>query len=578
VAAAAGRVVAMTDWRSAGPTDEWRERVQAALAGVFVLERELNGGTTSRVFVGSETALCRQVVIKLLAPDASGTEQEAEFRREAMTAARLHHPHIVPVFTVGTVAGVPYYTMPFIEGESLRARLDRGGALPVPLALRVLREIGSALAFAHELGVIHRDVKPENIALERVTGRALLGDFGIACSLGHSRQVTPAGTTVGTPVYMSPEQVDGLELDGRTDIYSLGLVAWEMLTGRRPWAGESLQDVMYRQKHDPLPSLVACGADVPRAVADAIERALQKDRGERWQSVGDLLAAVDLSVPPSTEARKSATRRGRAAREATSEAWIAEEVTNREAASLRDPDATVAMPVWRRQHAADHADPETPGWYASGVTRPRETTRELVTRRLRWVLASCGAVGVTAGLIAAMSFRHDLVRWSTVAGDVASRTANRMTGTVYIDTVSMDSAAVNLGAVQTTVPPPPAPETIAHAASAMPIALQPGPASVRVVPAASDGGGLSPHDAIRARAATATLALEAYQGAIHGITPTAAAAATTVTPISTEAAPSAPVSAASQAASNPGAASSVVGPRDSLAPAAENRARICHAP
>ena len=504
----------MTDWRSGGPADPWRERVQGALVGTFVLERELNAGSTSRVFVGSETALCRQVVIKMLAPDALGTEHEAEFRREAMTAARLHHPHIVPVFTVGTVVGIPYYTMPFIEGESLRARLDRGGALPVAVALRILREIGTALAFAHELGVIHRDVKPENIALERATGRALLGDFGIACSLGHSRRVTPAGTTVGTPVYMSPEQVDGLELDGRTDIYSLGLVAWEMLTGRRPWAGESLPDVMYRQKHDPLPTLAACGVDVAQPIADAIERALQKDRGERWQSLTDLLVAVDVSPPLTAESRKATSRRGRAARESTGDLWASDEVSAQEARDSRDPDATVAMPVWRRQRAEGHDVPETSGRYTSGVIRPRESGRSRSLGVCGGSLATCGALGVTAGLVAAMGFRHDIARWSTAAGEVASRAAGRLTGAAHIDTVPMDNVAAKLATVQTDLLPPAALETFAPAASPTQIA-QPVRPTERVVPAVVEGGGLSPYDAVRARAATATLALEAYQGAIE---------------------------------------------------------------
>ncbi len=567
----------MTDWRSGGPTDPWRERVQAALGGMFVLEREMNGGSTSRIFVGSETALCRQVVIKMLAPDASGTEHEAEFRREAMTAARLHHPHIVPVFTVGTVAGVPYYTMPFIEGESLRTRLDRGGALPAAVALRILREIGSALAFAHELGVIHRDVKPENIALERATGRALLGDFGIACSLGQSRRVTPAGTTVGTPVYMSPEQVDGLELDGRTDTYSLGLVAWEMLTGRRPWAGESLQDVMYRQKHDPLPTLAACGVDVPQPIADAIERALQKDRGERWQSISDLLAAVDISPPSTAGSRKVASRRGRAARETTDDPWTSDDVSTHEAPDNRDPDATVAMPVWRKRQAGDRNARQTSGWYTSAVMRPRESGRELVARRLRWILATCGALGVTAGLVAAMGFRHDIVRWSTVAGDVAARAAGRATRAVHIDTVPMDSTAAKLATVQTVLPPPPAPETLARQASPAPIE-PPVHSTDHVVPAAVEGGGLSPHDAVRARAATATLALEAYQGAINGTAPPATLPAPAAAPVPVETAPSAPNSWTSQPPSSAGAAFALVAPHDSPAPAAAIRVRIRHTP
>jgi predicted Ser/Thr protein kinase len=272
--------------------DALRLRLQAALGGAYVLDRELVGGGMSRVFVGRETALGRRIVLKVLPPEMATEEPVTRFRREAVLAARLQHPHIVPVYSVGEVDDLQYYTMPFIDGESLRARLERQHALPAVDARRVLREIGGALACAHRHGVVHRDVKPENIFIERATQRALLADFGVALALDEPEGVTQVGTTVGTPAYMSPEQVDGRRVDGLTDVYSLGLVGWEMLTGQRPWSGDSLYDVMYKQKHEALPSLDAFNIDVAPSLVRAIDRALLKDSQARWSSAEAFVAAL----------------------------------------------------------------------------------------------------------------------------------------------------------------------------------------------------------------------------------------------------------------------------------------------
>ena len=258
-------------------SDALRLRLQAALGDAYVLERELSGGGMSRVFLGRDMMLGRQVVLKVLPPEAATHEPAARFRREAMLVARLQHPHILPVFGVGVVDDIQYFTMPYVEGGSLRTHLERHRHLPVVDARRVLSEIGDALACAHRQGIVHRDVKPENIFLERGTGRTLLADFGVALALGEPEGVTQAGTTVGTPAYMSPEQVDGRPLDGLSDIYSLGLVGWEMVTGQRPWSGDSVYNVMYKQKHEPLPSLDSFNIDVAPSFVRAIERAVRKD-------------------------------------------------------------------------------------------------------------------------------------------------------------------------------------------------------------------------------------------------------------------------------------------------------------
>ncbi len=453
----------------------------------------------------------------MLTPGVPGGEQEAEFRREAVTAARLHHPHIVPIFTIGTVLGVPYFTMPFIDGESLRARLDRAGALPIDATLRIVREIGSALAFAHELGVVHRDVKPENIILERGTGRALLGDFGIACALGDSRRVTPAGMTVGTPVYMSPEQVDGLELDGRSDTYSLGLVAWEMLVGVRPWSGTSLDDVMYRQKHVPLPPLETYASAVPKRIVDAIERALCKNREERWPSVADFLEAIE----PAGQSTSSRAAPSRAADGFPGAEWTLgmpwDDRGDVNAAAPADPAAvpTVAMAARheaRRPSRVAARQGLRP--VAFRESRARDDALERRRQRVRWIAAACGAAIVTTGLVAAMSGHHGIVRWSLTRGDVATDASERAAAdSVTIDTVAMPVAAAALASLEPvtpahfddslTLPPLDTPawhltDARAHAATR---GAEPGP---------------SPYDPVRARAATATLSLQAYQAAVAG--------------------------------------------------------------
>jgi serine/threonine protein kinase len=270
-----------------------RLRLQAALGDAYILERELSGGGMSRVFLGRDVMLGRQVVLKVLPPEAATQEPAARFRREAMLDARLQHPHILPVFGVGVVDDIQYFTMPYVEGGSLRTHLEQHRHLPVADARRVLSEIGDALACAHRQGIVHRDVKPENIFLERRTGRTLLADFGVALALGEPEGVTQAGTTVGTPAYMSPEQVDGRALDGLSDIYSLGLVGWEMVTGQRPWSGDSVYDVMYKQKHEPLPSLDSFNIDIAPSFVRAIERAVRKDPKERWPSAEAFVAALD---------------------------------------------------------------------------------------------------------------------------------------------------------------------------------------------------------------------------------------------------------------------------------------------
>ena len=226
-----------------------RDQLQTSLGTSYVIERELGGGGMSRVFVAQETALGRTVVIKVLPPEL-GVELSADrFAREIKVAAQLQDPHIVPVLTAGDAGGLPYYTMPYVAGDSLRDRLRREPKLPMTEAVEVLRGMLLALAAAHDAGVVHRDIKPENVLLTRA-GTPVVTDFGIAKAVAASRTlsdgsapstqaITQHGMSIGTPAYMSPEQAAGGEVDHRADLYSWGLVAYEMLSGAHPFAGKT---------------------------------------------------------------------------------------------------------------------------------------------------------------------------------------------------------------------------------------------------------------------------------------------------------------------------------------------------
>jgi serine/threonine protein kinase len=226
-----------------------RDQLQGTLGSAYSLERELGGGGMSRVFLAEEAALGRKVVVKVLPPELTAGVNVDRFRREIQVSAKLQHPHIVPVLSTGVTGDVPYYTMPFVEGESLRARLAKSGALPVPEAVSVLRDVAKALAYAHERGVVHRDIKPDNILL--TSGSATVADFGIAKAISAARSdvpnstLTQVGTSIGTPTYMAPEQAAGdPDTDHRADLYAYGCMAYEMLAGRPPFTASSPHKLM----------------------------------------------------------------------------------------------------------------------------------------------------------------------------------------------------------------------------------------------------------------------------------------------------------------------------------------------
>jgi eukaryotic-like serine/threonine-protein kinase len=231
-----------------------RDQLQANLADRYVLERELGRGGMATVYLAQDLKHDRRVALKVLRPEVTAPLGPERFHREIRLAARLQHPHILPVHDSGDAAGQLWYTMPFVDGESLRDRLRRERQLPVEEALLITREVADALGYAHSQGIVHRDIKPENILLSH--RHALVADFGIARALqaAGGDRLTETGITVGTPAYMSPEQsmADPL-VDGRSDLYSLGCVLYEMLTGEVPYSGTSAQAIIAKRFHEPVP-------------------------------------------------------------------------------------------------------------------------------------------------------------------------------------------------------------------------------------------------------------------------------------------------------------------------------------
>lgn len=289
-----------------------RDELQASLGGRYTLKYELGGGM-SRVFVATEQALFRQVVIKVLPPELAARVSVERFRREILLAARLQHAHIVPLLSAGDANGLPYYTMPFVEGESLRARLERSEPLAPGDATRILREIASALAYAHEHGVVHRDIKPDNILLS--SGAAMVSDFGVAKALFASSNaelgtVTSKGLVLGTPAYMAPEQMSGeASTDHRADIYSFGVVAYEVLGGTPPFVGRTPHDFLAAHALLTPEHLATRAAHVPEALAAVVMRCLEKDPDKRPQSAADVIQVIDAAItsgrtPPSAVAAR----------------------------------------------------------------------------------------------------------------------------------------------------------------------------------------------------------------------------------------------------------------------------------
>ena len=274
-------------------TDATFERLKNALADRYTIERELGAGGMATVYLAEDIKHHRRVAVKVLSPELAAALGTERFLQEIETAARLHHPHVLPLYDSGEADGLLYFVMPFVEGESLRERLNREKQLPLEDALEIAREVADALSYTHSHGVVHRDIKPANIMLE--AGHALVADFGIATAVSHleDRHVTETGMTLGTPAYMSPEQASGnREIDGRSDLYSLGCVLYEMLAGQPPFTGPTAESVVRQHITADPPSVTSIRQAVPAHVEEIIARALAKTPADRFSPAAQFAEAL----------------------------------------------------------------------------------------------------------------------------------------------------------------------------------------------------------------------------------------------------------------------------------------------
>ena len=273
-----------------------RDCLRRHLAGRYSVLDLVGRGSSALVFAATDVRHDRLVALKVLAPETASPVSERRFHQEVRLVASLKHPNILPLYDSGNAGDLLYYVAPYVDGESLCARLKRTPRIPLGEALAIARDVGAALDYSHRRGIIHRDVKPDNILLSRA--RAFLGDFGVALPLGSttSEALTQTGMgSPGTPLYMSPEQPVGAALDGRSDTYSLGLVLFEMLAGRLPFQEEGgLASYGWRYSAEP-PSIRRLRSDVPFAIDRALRRALRRDPCDRFASAGEFVAAIRVS-------------------------------------------------------------------------------------------------------------------------------------------------------------------------------------------------------------------------------------------------------------------------------------------
>jgi eukaryotic-like serine/threonine-protein kinase len=273
------------------------DRIITELSGKYRIDHEIGRGANAIVYQAYDVKHDRYVALKALLPDLAQTIPKDRFITEVRVAAKLTHPHILPLYDSGEIAGTLYYVTPLVPGETLRACLEREKQLPLERALSIARDVAIALDFAHTQGVVHRDIKPENILLH--DGVAIVADFGIARALSAEvARITQTGLAVGTPAYMSPEQAGGGALDGRSDIYSLGCVCYEMLAGHTPFTGTSVHEILSRHALDPVPRISPARPDLPRSIESGLERALAKSPADRFATAAAFVKALSARATP----------------------------------------------------------------------------------------------------------------------------------------------------------------------------------------------------------------------------------------------------------------------------------------
>jgi eukaryotic-like serine/threonine-protein kinase len=285
------------------------DKIRAAFADSYAIEREIGQGGMATVYLAHDRKHDRKVALKVLRPELAAAIGGDRFPREIQIVAQLTHPHIMPLYDSGEAGGFLFYVMPFVDGESLRQTLRREGSLAVPRSVRILREVADALAYAHGRGVVHRDIKPDNVML---TGRhAIVADFGVAraVSAAGGEKLTTVGVALGTPAYMSPEQAMGeADIDARSDIYSVGALAYEMLTGEPPFDRPTAQAILSAHVLEAPPDVRTKRTDVSPELAEVIARCLAKDRNDRWQTAEHMLPLLETAATPDAGLTPTYTR------------------------------------------------------------------------------------------------------------------------------------------------------------------------------------------------------------------------------------------------------------------------------
>jgi len=367
-------------------------RLGEALGSAYTIEGEIGRGGMGVVYRARDERLQRRVAIKVLPPELAFQKDIRErFTREAQTAARLSHPHIVPIHTVGEGAGLVYFVMGYVDGESLGGRLKRRGRLPVEEARRIMKETADALSAAHAYSVIHRDIKPDNVLLEGTRGRVMVTDFGIAKALSGSSTatLTGAGIAIGTPSYMSPEQAAGeREIDGRSDVYSLGIVSYQMLTGELPFQSPTVAGILMKQITEPAPLVTLKRPDIPEDLALAVSRCLEKDPENRWPTADALRRALEARVVTGYRPTGTGWRAGQPSRSSRS-------VSPRPSAIERSPRPLAGAPVPRSPRVPVRAGGRPRSWETKrdeGARPPIDTGEPEIVQRTRAQFARWAAV------------------------------------------------------------------------------------------------------------------------------------------------------------------------------------------
>jgi serine/threonine-protein kinase len=450
-----GEVVAAARHAGIGPADLLRKLQRALGPGYQLLER-IGAGGFAEVYRARDLRLKRDLAVKVLRPDLGlSPELLQRFRREAETIATLRNAHIVPVYDIGEAEGLAFIIMPLISGESLRAALDRDGAMPAAEVRRILREAALGLSAAHEAGVIHRDIKPENIMLEGRQKRVLLMDFGIAKAMGLATDsdpgttLTTTGIIIGTPQYMSPEQAAGdKSIDARSDQYSLAVVGYRMLAGELPFGGDSTRAVLYQQLVATPPPIQTKVAGVPAGLAHAITRAMAKEPAERFADMIEFAAMLDNDAPPgvpepTAEMPVIAARPARGRRLLIAGAviaalvlgggWLASRSRPAPAAPIVTAPPPPAPTPWPAAAAIDSAALKAPVVAAAPASKPAATkppAKDVATTRARTRPAPAKA----APSCAKASGSGDWASAATVClaeANAGSAAAQRILGTMY---------------------------------------------------------------------------------------------------------------------------------------------------